>query len=46
MFLDELREKHDVEDAVFSSIQFRGSKLHFIAKGSEFDTKNMETGTP
>ncbi|ELY89682.1 hypothetical protein C485_04270 [Natrinema altunense JCM 12890] len=30
----------------FSLIQLRGSKLHFITSCSDFDTKNMEIGTP
>ncbi len=29
----------------FSSIQHRGSKLHFTITDSDFDTKNMELGT-
>lgn len=45
MFLRELTEKHDVEDAVFLVDSARDSKLHSTISDSDFDTKNTEIGT-
>jgi len=45
MFLAELREKHLVDDALFSSILHRGCKWHSTDTTSDSDTKNTGIGT-
>lgn len=45
MFLTELREKHEVDGAVFLVDSAHGSKPHLMITDSDFDTKYMEIGT-
>ena len=45
MFLTELRERHNVDDAVFLIDTHRSSKLRSTTKDSDFDTKDTEIRT-
>lgn len=45
IFLSGRTEKHDVENAVFSSIPAHSSTQHSIVTDSDFDTKNTAVGT-
>ncbi|ESS03314.1 MAG: hypothetical protein A07HR67_01709 [uncultured archaeon A07HR67] len=45
MVLSELREKHQVDDAVFLTVR-HGDRRPAIATGYDFSTLHMEIGMP